>query len=56
MEIGKGRRESIVNLVHRVMDGEQVDMEALSPKEVDYVKTTRVLMGESLYSHSWLKL
>lgn len=56
VEIGKGKQEGIVNLVHRVMDGGEVDMSALSPTEVDYVKTTRVLMGESLYSHSWLKL
>ena len=56
VEIGKGKQEGLVNLVHRVMDGEAVDMDALSPKEADYVKTTRVLMGESLYSHSWLSL
>ena len=55
VDIGKERQEGIVNLVHQVMDGEPVDMDSLSPKEVDYVKTTRVLMGESLYSHSWLK-
>jgi len=55
-EIGKDKQEGIVNLVHRTMDGEAVDMDALSPKEVDYVKTTRMLMAESLYSHSWLKL
>jgi len=56
VEIAREKQEGIVDLVHRVMDGEQVDMAALNPKEVDYVKTTRVLMGESLYSHSWLKL
>jgi len=55
VEIARGKQEGIVDLLYRVMDGEQVDMEALNPKEVDYVKTTRVLMGESLYSHSWLK-
>jgi len=55
VEIAREKQEGIVDLVHRVMDGEQVDMAALNPKEVDYVKTTRVLMGESLYSHSWLK-
>lgn len=54
--IGKGERPEIVDLIHRVMDGEDVDMGSLSPEEADYVKTTRVLMGESLYSDSWLKL
>jgi len=56
VEIGKGKQGGLVGLVHRAMDGEDIDMSALSPKEVDYVKTARVLMGESLYSHSWLQL
>jgi len=28
----------------------------LSPEEIKYIKTTRVLMGETLYSHSWLEV
>jgi 5-methyltetrahydrofolate corrinoid/iron sulfur protein methyltransferase len=28
----------------------------LSKEEQDYVKTARVLMGQSLYSDSWLQL
>jgi hypothetical protein len=36
------------------MDGEAV--EPRTQEEIDYVKTTKVLSGESLYSHSWLKL
>jgi len=54
--LARGQRENIVTLVHRVMDGEEVDLEGLTPEEVEYVKTTRLLLGESLYSHSWLKL
>ena len=46
----------IVDLVHRVMDGEKPDLASLSKKEVDYVKTVRVLTGESLYSDSWLEI
>jgi len=42
--------------VHRVMDGEKPDLSSLSQKEVEYVKTVRVLSGESLYSHSWLEI
>jgi 5-methyltetrahydrofolate corrinoid/iron sulfur protein methyltransferase len=37
------------------MDGEPIDMSSLSKQEQDYVKTTRVLMGETLYSHAWLE-
>jgi len=29
---------------------------ALNKEEAKYAKTTRVLMGESLYSHSWLEI
>jgi len=54
--LARGQRENAVTLVHRVMDGEEGNLEQLTPEEADYVKTTKVLLGESLYSHSWLKL
>jgi hypothetical protein len=38
------------------MDGEEPNLKTLSPKEVEYVKTTKVLQGKTLYSHSWLEL
>lgn len=56
VNIARGKMPKIVQLVHRVMDGEEPDLSTLSKKEVDYVKTTRVLMGKSLYSHSWLEI
>ena len=56
VKIAKGEMPKIVNLVHRVMDGEKPDLKSLSKKEAEYVKTVRVLTGESLYSHSWLEI
>ena len=56
VKIARGEMPEIVNLVHRVMDGEKPDLSSLSQKEVEYVKTVRVLTGESLYSHSWLEI
>ena len=44
------------NLVTRVFEGEDVDTTGMSKREIDYVKTTRLLLGQSLYSHSWLEL
>ena len=44
----------ICKLVWRIMDGEEVSFAGLSEKEVQYAKTARVLMGKTLYSHSWL--
>jgi 5-methyltetrahydrofolate corrinoid/iron sulfur protein methyltransferase len=56
VKIAKGEMPEIVNLVYRVMDGEKPDLTSLSRKEAEYVKTVRVLTGESLYSHSWLEI
>ncbi|MFC1966084.1 dihydropteroate synthase [Chloroflexota bacterium] len=56
VKIARGEMPEIVDLVHRVMDGEKPDLKSLSPKEVEYVKTVKVLTGESLYSHSWLEI
>jgi len=56
VKIAKGERPELVNLVHRVMDGEKPDPSSLGEEEVKYVKTVRVLTGESLYSHSWLEI
>lgn len=55
VSINKGEMPSIIGLVHKVMDGEDIDMASLSPQERDYVKTTAVIMGKVLYSHSWLE-
>jgi len=56
LALAKGGMSEIVSLVHRMMDGEEPDLKSLSPKEVEYAKTTKVLLGKSLYSHSWLEL
>jgi len=54
--IARGKREEIRILIHRVMDGDELDVASLSKEEVDYIKTTKVLLGHSLYSDSWLEL
>ena len=56
IRLAKGERPEIVDLVHRVMDGERPDLSSLSEEEVNHVKTVRVLTGEALYSHSWLEI
>jgi 5-methyltetrahydrofolate corrinoid/iron sulfur protein methyltransferase len=54
--IAKGGRPDLETLVYRVMDGETPDRSILSEEEIKYVKTTRILLGQSLYSDSWLEL
>jgi cobalamin-dependent methionine synthase I len=56
ISIARGQKPEIVNLVHRVMDGEKPDMASLGEEEAKYVKTVRVITGENLYSHSWLEV
>ena len=56
IKIAGGERPEIVDLVHRVMDGEKPDLSSLTEEEIKYAKTVRVLTGESLYSHSWLEI
>ncbi len=56
IRIARGGMEDLKKAIWKVMDGEDVDTGKLSPEEVDYLKTTRILLGQSLYSHSWLKL
>jgi len=53
-ELARGKREDLKQLIYRVMDKEQIDLKSLSKEEADYVKTTKVLMGQILYSDSWL--
>ena len=55
-EFTKGKREDLKKLIYRVMDKEQIDLKSLSKEEADYVKTTKVLMGQILYSDSWLNV
>lgn len=54
--IARGQRQDIIDLVYNVMDGKDVDMASLPREMQNYVKTTRVLLGESLYSASWLDI
>ncbi len=56
IKVAKGGMPEINKLVWGMMDGEQPDFTSLSPKELEYAKTVRVLAGQSLYSHSWLEI
>ncbi len=55
MSLSKGTLPKIVNLINQTMDSEEMDLSSLSSQERDYVKTAKVLLGETLYSHAWLE-
>jgi len=54
--IAKGQRQDVVDLINGMMDGNEPDMGSLDKEMQDYVKTYKVIMGEALYSDSWLEI
>lgn len=56
IKIARGERPKITGVIHRIMDGEKIDLTTLDEETRKYAKTVRVLNGESLYSHSWLEI
>ncbi len=54
--VAKGERPEIVEVVHQAMDGTAPDLSTLDKELADYVKTVRVITGETLFSDSYLDL
>ncbi|MBW1894675.1 MAG: dihydropteroate synthase [Deltaproteobacteria bacterium] len=55
-DIAKGKRQDIVDLIHNTMDGNAPDMDSLSKEMQDHKKTVDIILGNSLYSDSWLEV
>ncbi|MCP4349155.1 MAG: dihydropteroate synthase [Desulfobacterales bacterium] len=55
-EIAKGKRPDIVETIHKATDGQISDISSLSKEMQDHVKTVNVILGNSLYSDSWLEV
>jgi 5-methyltetrahydrofolate corrinoid/iron sulfur protein methyltransferase len=56
LDIARGNRPDIVEIVHKVMDEENIDMGSLAKEMQDYVKTAKVILGQTLFSDSWLEI
>jgi len=56
VRIARGERDRIKKIVWAAMEEKELDAGELNEEETNYLKTTKVLLGHSLYSHSWLKL
>jgi 5-methyltetrahydrofolate corrinoid/iron sulfur protein methyltransferase len=54
--IARGQRAERMKMVHQMMEGYKPAIAGLAPEEQKYARTVRVLLGESLYSHSWLEV
>ena len=55
-DVAKNKRPDIVNAIHQTMDGTAPDLATMDKELADYVKTTRVILGETLFSDSFLEL
>ena len=56
IELNAGKKQEIVSLIQKVINGEELEIKTMSPVEKDYYKTARVIMGRDLYSPSWLEI
>jgi len=56
MQLCAGKMADIEELVAKMMDGYEPDMNSLSEQQKNYAKSVRVLLGKVLYSHSWLEV
>lgn len=54
--IARGEKPDITDIIGKVMDGEEIDMDSLSKEMTDYVKTAKVILGHTLFSDSWLEI
>lgn len=54
--VARGERSGYESLVYTVMDGEERDCAGLDGEARAYVKTAKVLLGQTLYSDSWLDI
>jgi len=55
LAMAKGGKEDIIQIVHDVMDGKSVSVNSLTEEQLKYYRTAKVLVGETLYSDSWLE-
>ena len=54
--IAKNKRPEIVSIIYQAMDGTAPDPAELEKELGDYVKTVKVILGETLFSDSYLEL
>lgn len=54
--VAKGKRPEIVDIIHQAMDGTAPAPGSIDKELGDYVKTVKVIMGETLFSDSYLEI
>ena len=56
LALAKGSRPDIEELIGKIMDGNEPDLASLDEEKLRFAKTTKMLLGQTLYSDSWLDL
>ena len=56
IDLARDGRPDLQEVVNRTYDGEVLDMAALTEEQRNFVKTTRILINQGLYSDSWLEI
>lgn len=56
MAMAKGKRPDIIDLIRKVTAGNTPELSELDKEQRDYVKSTQVILGKTLYSDSWLDI
>jgi len=56
IDIAKGNRQDIVDLIYGMVDGNEPDIASLPKEMQDYAKTVNIILGNSLFSDSWLEV
>jgi 5-methyltetrahydrofolate corrinoid/iron sulfur protein methyltransferase len=55
-DVVNGKKPEAVKIVYDIMDGKSVDIAAMPKDLQNYAKTARVIMGQVLFSDSWLEI
>ncbi len=55
-DVVDGKMPEAVKIVSDIMDGKSVDIASMSKQLQNYAKTARVIMGQVLFSDSWLEI
>jgi 5-methyltetrahydrofolate corrinoid/iron sulfur protein methyltransferase len=55
LAMARGEKKDVVDIVYKVMDKAEVDEKSLSGELRKYYRTAKVLVGDVLYSDSWLE-
>jgi len=55
-DVVNGKKPEAVKIVYDIMDGKSMNIPAMSKEMQNYAKTARVIMGQVLFSNSWLEI